>query len=168
MHIPIITNKKLFEKNLQKISGFEKATKSQGIDGRSMLFIPDHQILAVAGLHEQGERTQYLSLYKIDASVDQSSSLPKKFGQYESGKKRKKNNAMQKRNSALCTLSKTSLLENMISAKLNKSKTNVYKSNSGQSMNVGKEKHTEFIIQEQQEEEPPSKFWFYFFNVLLF
>jgi hypothetical protein len=154
-HIPIIKNKKLFGKQLQKTNGFDEAKRSMGIDSRAMVFIPEHQILAVAGIHEVNDKPQQLTLYKIEATVDEDSQRPR-FLHKRRSSQIGVGSSNKKRNSAIYSYSKTSLLENMVKAKLERSKESQkkgVKTNSGQSKNVGTNNSGDIssVIQEAEE-----------------
>lgn len=133
--LPVIMNKKLFEKQLQKTQGFAETNRSFGIDSRAMIFIPNQQILVVAGLHEQNEKPQQLTLYKIDATVDKSNKSGR-FLDQKRGSQSKSKGLAKKRNSAIYSYSKTSLVDNIISKK--EIVSDKSKNKSGQSSNVGK------------------------------
>jgi len=160
--IPIIKNKKLFGKQLHKSKGFDEAKYSMGIDSRAIIFIPEHQILAVAGIHEDQKKPQQLTLYKIEATVEENTQMHH-FLQKKRNSQMGGNSSNKKRNSAIYTYSKTSLLENMVKSKLERSNDNGKKgkkSNSGQSKNVGN-KTSEIISSEinNTDEKSKSKNW---------
>lgn len=114
--LPVIVNKKLFEKQLLKTQGFADTNRSFGIDSRAMIFIPNQQILVMAGLHEQNEKPQQLTLYKIEATVDKSS----KSGRFLEHRRESQGGTpipAKKRNSAIYSYSKTSLVDHIISKK---------------------------------------------------
>lgn len=170
----VIKNKKLFEKQLEKVNGFKNLNKANGVDNRSIIYIPELQTIAVAGIHEDGNRPQFLNLYKLDIQMTS-------FSNPASDTKRRSTLIGSKRNerkriSALVNFSRTSLLENLIKSKneneqdiedeknnskekkdvietQNIQKKNNKKSESGQSMNVGKEENMKLIIQEREDED---------------
>jgi hypothetical protein len=153
-HIPIIKNKKLFGKQLQKSGGFDEAKRSMGIDSRAMIYIPEHQILVVAGIHETDEKPQQLTLYKIEATVNEDTIKPR-FRHRRRNSQIGGQRSNKKRNSAIYSYSKTSLLENMVKAKLEKNKESDkkgIKTGSGQSQNVGESNEMELtaIMQEAE------------------
>ena len=146
-NIPVIKYKKLFEKQLQKITGFSEANKSMGIDSKAIVYIPEHQILAVAAIHEEDEKEQGLTLYKIEATIDKNCNnrFTNKRGSSFMGVQQ----INKKRNSSIYPFSGTSLLEKMVvdkskekekCDKKNNKKKEKLKTSSGQSLNVGKNK----------------------------
>jgi hypothetical protein len=171
MYLPIIKNKKLFEKPLTKLKGFEEANKSAGINSHAILFLPEKQILAVAGIHELNDNSQKLTLYKIDATIDESASYLKKLHTAKYTKKRRDIYQHRKRNSELTPISQRTILENVDLEGKEKRKTN--KTNSGQSMKVGEKTmdqiETEFgQIQDSQLSIIIFVFFFHEFNLFGF
>lgn len=158
--IPVIKNKKLFEKQLQKVKGFTELKHSNGVDSRSILYIPETQTIAVAGLHEDEGKPQFLSLYNLDIQITN-------FLKNDRIHKRRStmvdsNREVRKRNSEQIPFSRTSLLESLIKTRGDKIGENVKKealrTGSGQSVNVGKkETSVEVIIQQSEEESPEPK-----------
>ena len=151
--LSVIKNRKLFEKQLYKTTGFSETNRSLGIDSRAMIFIPDQQILAVAGLQEQNDKPQQLTLYKIEATVDKTT----KSGRFLEQIKESKIGGQlggKKRNSAIYTYSKTSLMDNMLKKKEVEAELNKKQNKSNQSSNVVKNSSTQMsgIILETDED----------------
>jgi hypothetical protein len=150
MMLPIIKNKKLFEKPLIKLKGFEEVNKSAGINSNAILFLPELQILAVAGIHELNDNSQKLTLYKIDATIDESNNFFKKLHTTKYNTKRKNLHFPRKRNSEFVPISQRIITENSLT------NIKVNKTNSGQSMKVG-EKTLEHIESEVDEKKKSVK-----------
>lgn len=66
MDSSVICNKKLFEKHKRNLTGFDSLQRANGIDPGGILFIPDHNVLAMAGLHDEQDRRQHLSFFQIE------------------------------------------------------------------------------------------------------
>ena len=78
----MIRNKKLFEKHKRNLSGFEELNRESGIDPKGILLIPDHNVLVIAGLHDEAERRQHLTFFQIERRLNPKSkrALARKSG----------------------------------------------------------------------------------------
>ena len=70
MDSSVIRNKKLFEKHKRNLSGFEELNRESGIDPKGILLIPDHNVLAIAGLHDEPGRRQHLTFFQIERQLN--------------------------------------------------------------------------------------------------
>lgn len=141
--IDIIINKKLFEKQLQKIPGFSHFADCQGIDSHSMIFIPEHDVVVTAGIHALGETLQHLYLYKIDAKIDKSSQKIN-FPIHRRASEICKNLSNKKRSSAVYDFGQSRHLQSQLLTELAAStKHRRMKSTSGQSLDVGSKEISE-------------------------
>lgn len=158
----IIKHKKLFEKQLIKIKGFESLNECQGINSHSILYLPEHQILVTAGIHERNEAEQELILFTMKATIDMSRNILNKLGNKKTNEYLSKIEKYKKRNSALFTQTKTNLIKEteIYQESFGKSKKTIKKTNSGQSKNVQKplSKMNSFDSEEFTQNEN-GKFW---------
>ena len=71
MEDTVIRNKKLFEKQLTKLEDFSKINTNTGSDSQAVLFLPEHQLLITGGLKSSKDTSQKLTLFQMNAKIDQ-------------------------------------------------------------------------------------------------
>ena len=129
-----IRNERLFEKNLNRVKGFECMNKVEGLDSKGIIFIIEHCLLVMAPIHESDDNNQKLFIYKICTEIIQKEkNKQKKEVEIKRGSLNSYENRHQfKNNTSLVALEQTQIKQNQKEKNLNLSlqKNNTISENS--------------------------------------